>query len=223
MQYLLVETPEGVRRVELARDQFTVGRLPESDVPLPYAQVSRRHAELRKFAGEWWIRDLGSTNGLHLGAHRVQQHRLASGERVLLAPDVALRFIDDEMQYSGRAGPGAAPSMPARTEPTRPPFSTGGGPLPPGPLVARGDAQDHYRRTMPAQRSPIAHLTLHVCQTCGQRTAPDVDLCYVCHQSIARPCDVCRTSLLPIHDRCPRCQTPNPAYVGRRSGNPSGA
>jgi hypothetical protein len=89
------------------------------------------------------------------------------------------------------------------------------GALPSGPLISGGGAQDHYRRTMPAQRSPITPVTLHICQTCGQRTAPDVELCHACHQSIARPCDICHASLLPIQDRCPRCQTPNPSAVRR--------
>jgi hypothetical protein len=186
---------------------------------------------MRNFGGEWWIRDLGSTNGLHLGAHRVQQHRLAPGDRLLLAPDVAIRFLGE----AATAMPaGAEPHTPAsalppgipapagptvRYTPANPVRSTAGpapaGTLPPGPLVSGGDAHDAYRRTMPAQLNPVSSVTLHICQTCGRRTAPDVELCYACHQSIARPCDTCHASLLPIQDRCPRCQTPNPASVHR--------
>ncbi len=249
MQYLEIETPEGTRRVALARERLSIGRLADNDVPLHHAQVSRKHAELLRVAGEWWIRDLGSTNGLHVGEHRVQQHRLALGDHVLLAPDVAIRVIGDEIGAAGSAVPWAASARPRITpgappspaialplggpppavpmwnqglasaaRPTEGPAWSQGAP-PPGPLVAGGDAQDHYRRTMPAQRSPITAATLYTCQTCGQRTAPDTELCHVCHHSIARACDNCHASLLPVQDRCPRCQTPNPNsvyYANRR-------
>lgn len=248
MQYLEIETPDGTRRVALAQDRLSIGRLAQNDVPLPYAQVSRQHAELLRVAGEWWIRDLGSTNGLHIGSHRVQQHRLVPGDRVLLTPDVAIGFAEDGAWVAGGgtsswaataraatttdASPSPAislpPGVPSPASPTVAQTSANAehatigpapsqGALPPGPVVAGGDARDHYRRTMPAQRSPIAALTLHICQTCGQRTAPDVELCHVCHHSIARPCDHCHYSLLPIQDRCPRCQTPNPASVQQSS------
>jgi hypothetical protein len=39
--------------------------------------------------------DLNSTNGLHLHGKRVQEHKLASGERVVLAPNITLRFIEE--------------------------------------------------------------------------------------------------------------------------------
>lgn len=67
------------------------------------------------------------------------------------------------------------------------------------------------RRTAFAPPSPL----LHVCQTCGQRTAPDAVYCQNCHHSIANECVRCRLSLLPIQDLCPRCQTPNPFAVRR--------
>lgn len=224
MDYLQIETPDGIRLLALVRDRLMVGRLAESDVALPYAQISRQHAELRRFNGEWWIRDLGSTNGLHVGERRVQQHRFALGDRVLLAPDVALRYLGDDPAQAPRrlreqvsrapwatppAGATGAPPVSPSAGATMPPVSTGAG------------AQDPYRRTMPAQRSSLAHMTLHICQTCGRRTAPDVELCYACRHSIARACDVCGTSLLPAQERCSRCQTLNPSYVGRANQRPS--
>jgi pSer/pThr/pTyr-binding forkhead associated (FHA) protein len=66
-----------------------------------------------------------------------------------------------------------------------------------------------------------AHL--HLCQTCGQQTAPDSLHCQACGTSIARECRACRLSLLPIQDLCPRCQTPNPNSVLRARRAPSSA
>jgi hypothetical protein len=66
----------------------------------------------------------------------------------------------------------------------------------------------------------VAAAQLHLCQTCGQQTAPDSVLCQSCGRSIAQECQLCHLSLLPIQDFCPRCQTPNPASI-LRSHTPS--
>lgn len=70
----------------------------------------------------------------------------------------------------------------------------------------------------PGHRQPggesVAKL-LHVCQTCGQLTAPDAIYCQNCQHPIAEPCVLCGVNLLPVQDHCPRCQTPNPYSVRR--------
>jgi hypothetical protein len=85
---------------------------------------------------------------------------------------------------------------------------------------ATGDARyyDPYQRGA----SGPAPTLLHVCQTCGQLTAPDAVYCQNCHHPIAYECPNCHLSLLPIQDRCPRCQAPNPASVRRAHRNPGG-
>jgi hypothetical protein len=107
------------------------------------------------------------------------------------------------------------PGAPGRGQPSQ------GYPAPQGPLVGGGaGSDDPFRRSAPVgprqnvPTSPVGNL-LHVCQTCGQLTAPDAVFCQSCHQTIARECPVCRLALLPIQDRCPRCHTPNDAFVGR--------
>ncbi|MEH2349172.1 MAG: adenylate/guanylate cyclase domain-containing protein [Nostoc sp.] len=58
----------------IAVDQnlFTIGRLPECNLYLPFAGVSRNHARLVKTAeGVWTIEDLGSKNGTQLNKYLV--------------------------------------------------------------------------------------------------------------------------------------------------------
>ena len=303
MAHLVIETRDGVQRVELDRDRLSIGRLAYNDVVLPFAQISRQHAELRRINGQWWVADLHSTNGLHLNERRIQEHVLHSGDSVLLAPGVTLLFVDEDpasraadAQPTDSAGapwralprppaaktqparpttppppaprppspfadgevpyvpPGMASSQPSspsagRTSPTMPPASSApfsprgvsvpsgalpprmpsspldnggassGYPVPNGPLVG-GGGDDPYRRGAPAgenaaENSGHPSKLLHVCQTCGQLTAPDAILCQNCRQPIARECPICGLNLLPVLDRCPRCHTPNHAYVGR--------
>ena len=107
----------------------------------------------------------------------------------------------------------------------------GGYPAPVGPLTSgsRSDGHDPFRRSSVNTNSEASRATagptsmlLHVCQTCGQLTAPDSVYCQSCHHSVARECPNCRLSLLPIQDRCPRCQSPNPGSV-RRAHRAAGA
>ena len=44
----------------------TVGRRPDSTMPINEPFVSAEHAELEYDNGRWWLRDLGSTNGTFL-------------------------------------------------------------------------------------------------------------------------------------------------------------
>jgi hypothetical protein len=104
----------------------------------------------------------------------------------------------------------------------------GGYPAPVGPLTSGSDGHDPFRRSSANAKSEAYRATagptstlLHVCQTCGQLTAPDSVYCQSCHHSVARECPNCRLSLLPIQDRCPRCQSPNPGSV-RRAHRASG-
>lgn len=133
-------------------------------------------------------------------------------------------------QYAPSAANGVAASSDSQSYASQ--FDTipaSGYPAPAGPLTSGSDGQDPFRRSSVNVQSKAQRRTsgptstlLHVCQTCGQLTAPDAVYCQSCHHSIARECANCRLSLLPIQERCPRCQTPNPGSV-RRAHRAAGA
>lgn len=51
--------------------RFTIGREPACDMTLADETVSRWHASLEHYSGEWLLADLGSTNGTRLNGWRV--------------------------------------------------------------------------------------------------------------------------------------------------------
>lgn len=58
--------------VELVRAPFTIGR--EADVSLPEDDAaSRQHAHISFSDGDYWIEDLGSTNGTYVNRHRIRR------------------------------------------------------------------------------------------------------------------------------------------------------
>ena len=87
----------------------------------------------------------------------------------------------------------------------------------------------HHAPTAPPAEARATKVTapttlmLHLCQTCGQLTAPDAIHCQSCHNAIAQACRGCGFSLLPIQDRCPRCHTQNSHSVYRSRRTSAGA
>ncbi len=63
-------------------DLVSLGRAPEAEVFLDDVTVSRRHAEIRRGAEGWSIRDVGSLNGTYVNRVRVDDQQLRGGEEI---------------------------------------------------------------------------------------------------------------------------------------------
>ena len=70
------------QRWQLDSDLITVGRSSDSGIVLTDPNASRNHAELSKRGDEWWVIDLGSTNGTLVNGALVKERRLQSGDRI---------------------------------------------------------------------------------------------------------------------------------------------
>jgi diguanylate cyclase (GGDEF)-like protein len=76
-----------------------VGRADDCEIRIQDAGVSRRHAiVVQESATEYFIRDLGSSNGITVRGRRVQASRIADGDRIGVGP-VFFRFaLADESE-----------------------------------------------------------------------------------------------------------------------------
>jgi pSer/pThr/pTyr-binding forkhead associated (FHA) protein len=80
-------TPDGVK-YPLAQGRVTLGR-EASDINIPDAQASRRHAQIARQGDRWTISDLGSTNGTFVNGVQVQgAHPLQTGDRIRIGTSV---------------------------------------------------------------------------------------------------------------------------------------
>jgi signal transduction histidine kinase len=83
--YLLevIEGPDQGRRFALPeREPQLIGRSTEA-IPITDESVSRRHAELTPDGGQWWLRDLASTNGTFLNDQRIDSRTpVIPGDRI---------------------------------------------------------------------------------------------------------------------------------------------
>ena len=71
--------------VELVDSAKSFGRKDDNDVPIKYGKISGRHARVFPQAGQWWIEDLNSTNGVLIAGSKVKQHQLKPGDEFSLA------------------------------------------------------------------------------------------------------------------------------------------
>jgi pSer/pThr/pTyr-binding forkhead associated (FHA) protein len=64
--------------------KVVLGRSKDCGVRVEDANVSRRHAELRREGSDWWLVDLESTNGTELNGRRVSRSKLSDGDTITL-------------------------------------------------------------------------------------------------------------------------------------------
>lgn len=83
----------------VASKSYTIGRTPENDIVLDYAQISQRHAKLTSVAGKLFLEDTQSELGTSVRGTRLkpgQRARVKDGERVQFGPMPALLKVTDE-------------------------------------------------------------------------------------------------------------------------------
>jgi hypothetical protein len=85
----LTEDGSGAAELRLT-GRALIGRSPESTVQLSDTGVSRRHAELTEVGGDWWLADLGSTNGTLVNGRPVTRTDLRDGDRIELGSTVLI-------------------------------------------------------------------------------------------------------------------------------------
>jgi len=70
-------------RVYPLTDIVTIGRSTETEIVLRDPLVSHQHARVIKKLDEWWLMDLGSTNGTFIGRDRITEPvRLKNGLKI---------------------------------------------------------------------------------------------------------------------------------------------
>jgi pSer/pThr/pTyr-binding forkhead associated (FHA) protein len=103
--------------VILDRPIMLIGRGADCEIPLQNsAEVSRRHCFIVQSGQKYWLRDLGSTNGVRVNNKRVVEEELRPGDEIAVADAVFILRIDGTAAPSSRGFP-QRHREPARIEP----------------------------------------------------------------------------------------------------------
>ena len=80
------------QKYRIDKDQFIIGRgTKSSDLPIKDGNISRKHAAVIRRNGTYFIKDLGSTNGIDFKGMRIDNKRIEEGDIFHLC-DYELRF-----------------------------------------------------------------------------------------------------------------------------------
>jgi hypothetical protein len=80
------------QKYRIDKDQFIIGRgTKSSDLPIKDGNISRKHAAVIRRNGTYFIKDLGSTNGIDFKGMRIDNKRIDEGDLFHLC-DYELRF-----------------------------------------------------------------------------------------------------------------------------------
>ena len=96
---VITGTTEEDRREAVFDTPFRIGRVEDCEVCIPTEYVSRAHVQVSREGGQWWVRDLGSSNGLFVDGERVERVPVGSALTIrlgILGPFVWLETLDGE-------------------------------------------------------------------------------------------------------------------------------
>ncbi len=94
---IITEGPMRGQQWVMHTDQFLIGRGGHCDIVIPERRVSREHVRIVKQGGVCYVEDLGSKNGTHVNAARLEGIRaLEEGDEIQIALSVKLKFVGSE-------------------------------------------------------------------------------------------------------------------------------
>jgi hypothetical protein len=80
------------QKFPVAKEEFIIGRgTKTADLPIKDGNISRRHAAVIWQNGAWYVKDLGSTNGIEFQGRKIDSKRVEEGDVYQLC-DYEIRF-----------------------------------------------------------------------------------------------------------------------------------
>ncbi len=81
------------QKIPITKPEFVIGRSSRTaDLPIKDGNVSRRHAAVVFQGGAYYLKDLGSVNGIHFQGRRIESKRIEEGD--------AFRICDYELRFT---------------------------------------------------------------------------------------------------------------------------
>ena len=167
MKIMYLNGTQTGQTMELSPSGVTIGRESDNIIQLPMGGVSRYHAKIeRDAAGNWLIRDLGSTNGTLVDDVPVIGASPLNPGSVITIGDQLLRCIDSGAALAANPAPSVQPAPSAQSQQSafffRPQNTTSSvptatGPVPKQPTPAPQPAPASAPQPAPASSAEVPH------------------------------------------------------------------
>ncbi len=83
---------EGGELDRIAKDRFVIGRGKHCDFVINSGKVSREHAVIVRDAGEFFLEDLGSSNGTWFNKQRIKRRKIEDGDEYFICSE-KVKFV----------------------------------------------------------------------------------------------------------------------------------
>jgi hypothetical protein len=77
---------------KVEKDSFLIGRSRNCDLVIPSSKVSRQHCTVTREAGEFFIEDLGTPNGVWHNGVKVTKEKIKDGDEFMISDEV-IKFV----------------------------------------------------------------------------------------------------------------------------------
>jgi FHA domain len=92
-----IKGAEGYTRSALGKDRMVVGRASDTDIPIKHTSISREHAAFTKDGDDWFIEDLGSSNGSYLNKTKLTDKTKLTEKDIVKCGKARMTFHMGEM------------------------------------------------------------------------------------------------------------------------------
>ncbi len=83
---------EGGELDKISKERFVIGRGKHCDFVINSGKVSREHAVITRDAGEFFIEDLGSSNGTWFNKQRIKRRKIEDGDEYFICSE-RVKFV----------------------------------------------------------------------------------------------------------------------------------
>ncbi|MFT7222405.1 MAG: hypothetical protein ACI8Z1_004031 [Candidatus Azotimanducaceae bacterium] len=175
IKIIVIKEDKPIAQVLMEQDKLSIGRRAECDVPIKDPAVSGTHAEIEFVGNGYILRDLGSTNGVHVKGRRIKERALKDKDLITIGEHQLRVMITDNAPPQKKSGVETPQAEPTRelTEVRKVPvinqtdgylkFVVGGGP---GDVVKLDEAMTSIGvpgiQMAAVSKRPQGHFIIHV-------------------------------------------------------------
>jgi len=97
VKIIVIREDKPIDQILMEKTKLTIGRRAECDISVKDPAVSGNHAEIEFVGNGYIVRDLGSTNGVHVKGRKVKEHALKDQDLITIGEHQLRVLIPDKL------------------------------------------------------------------------------------------------------------------------------